>query len=394
MANPVEMENLSRLLSGSNFSNVRLGLKILEEQPEYIKNQLNPLAVLRNFLNGRSKEEANLIKTATHLILQHLSEKEIKEIDKRFYPFTRRHSAINWLDYEKYVNVYKAHAKEYEPFILGNANYMKVYSEFIECLVEQYEQPVLAYGFMQKLIEREPKDDDSWVVYVDLMINYLFYEGLYITENEVKRVIRYLNKLVDAIPGFNYLYYNLLGITYELYADDLEKAKHYYRKVLEISPDHDGAMNNLAVILYSKEEDFEGAYKLAKKAYEIAPEDEHNIDTYACVLFYGYQKIALAEELLRQIQEITNGHDHSMTVLGELLEQKGELNEAQQWYLKGLEISPNDEYKLLKYAQFLQHKMKNDSEALVQYKKLLSLNKGHAEAIEMSEQILKERLNR
>jgi Tfp pilus assembly protein PilF len=85
-----------------------------------------------------------------------------------------------------------------------------------------------------------------------------------------------------------------------VYADagDPEKAGEMYRRAVEMDPDDDGVLNNLAFFLIDREVDVAEGLRLACRALEICPDNPDYLDTQG----WGYFKQGRCEEALAVLE--------------------------------------------------------------------------------------------
>lgn len=85
------------------------------------------------------------------------------------------------------------------------------------------------------------------------------------------------------------------------------EAVQAYRRLLELNPDHVGALNNLAYLLMNQSSGQAEAVTLAKRAYELSPTDADIMDTYAETLI---------------LQQTPEAYETAKTLLNQAIQQK------------------------------------------------------------------------
>lgn len=368
---PKEIQNLAALLSSPVEENMILGMELLKQHPEHCKDLIAPLMLIRHFMESYEGEQVEQWQAEIGVMLNtYLSPKAIKKYDQHFliFQWVRQHFSKRWTEFQRYLVLFEEQFDVYEPYLLDNSNYLQRYHELAEYLRRQYKKPAYAFPYMKKVMRLRPEDPNLKIAYVDLMINSLFLKNLYL--EETNRVLQELKSLANIYPSYAYQYYHLMGIVYDIYVLDKERAKKYYYQCLDLYPAHESAMNNLANILYKFDGDYKEARRLAEKAVELE-EDIHHLDTLACIEYYGFGNIEKAENLLKQLMQINQKHHPSITLMGELMEQKGLYGEARIWYERGLKLKSNSEYKLIGLVDLLFFKQNDWDEALKQVRKLL-----------------------
>jgi tetratricopeptide (TPR) repeat protein len=119
----------------------------------------------------------------------------------------------------------------------------------------------------------------------------------------------------------------------------LERQKKYgpaeaeFRKVLEINPQNDGALNYLGYMLADRGERLEEARDLIRKALEIQPDNGAYLDSMGWVNF-RLNKLDEAERNLRESIEKINGDATVYDHLGDVYLKQGKIKDAiAQWQL-------------------------------------------------------------
>jgi Tfp pilus assembly protein PilF len=390
-----ELENLAALLASPVYENVALGMELIKQHLEHSKDLLAPLMLIRHFMEDYEAEELEQWQAEVGVLLNtYIDAKTIKKYDQHFsvFQWVRQHFSKRWTEFQRYLMLFEEHFEIYEPYILDNANYLQRYHELAEYLRRQYKKPAYAFPYMKKVMRLRPEDPNLKIAYVDLMINSLFLKNLYL--EETNRVIQELEDLAKIYPSYAYQYYHLIGIVYDIYVIDKEEAKKYYHQCLDLYPAHESSMNNLANILYKFDGDYDAARKLARKAVELE-QDIHHLDTLACIEFYGYGRIEKAKSLLEELMLISMKHHPSLTLMGELMEAKGQYGEARIWYERGLKLKSNSEYKLIQLTELLFFKLNDWEESLSCVRKLLKYHPNNSYGKMLKRRILeKNRLNK
>ena len=131
-------------------------------------------------------------------------------------------------------------------------------------------------------------------------------------------------------------YINLGGIYYE--NNELELAVSNYKKVLEISPDHPIASNNLAMLLLKSQDGLEQALLLAKQLKKRYPENPFIDDT----LGWAYYHAGDYEKALELLTAASNRRSNSPTIqfhLAMTLFKHGNIDGAHQALLDAFAIA-------------------------------------------------------
>lgn len=385
-----ELENLNRLLGSSDASNIRLGLELLEQHPENARASLIPLVVLSQFEVSYYEEEAQANKNLAKKLLHEHTPKQLRQQHIQnllVFKSVDEYRNLRWTEFFGQLQQFEQNIELYEPFILNNITINHIYYDLAMHLKGKYKKYGLAIGYLKKIL---PFNSDAARIktdYVDILINDLFDKDLYL--EEAPNVITELKDLMNYYPSFNHQYYNLIGLVYDLYVIDKEKAKAAYRESIRLNPKNCGALNNLANILFKVDQKTEEAYELVKAALKVDRKSEHYLDTKAYIELKGLNNPKKAEKTFRQIMKFCQNHHASLTGLGEALEAQGQYEEALEWYEKGLKIRKKSEFKLTKIADLLYQKLDRAEEALVYYKKIIRSYPENEYAKAMKKEIVK-----
>jgi tetratricopeptide (TPR) repeat protein len=106
-----------------------------------------------------------------------------------------------------------------------------------------------------------------------------------------------------------------------MYADagDLARAEECYRRAVEIDPDDDRALNDLAYYLIDRDIDIAEGLRLAGRALEIFPDNPGYLDTQG----WGYYKLGRCEEaleVLKRAWDLTPYYSHGIHSHKEVVE--------------------------------------------------------------------------
>jgi tetratricopeptide (TPR) repeat protein len=98
-----------------------------------------------------------------------------------------------------------------------------------------------------------------------------------------------------------------------IYADagDRKRAEECYRRAVEIDPDDDRGLNDLAYYLIDNDIDVDEGLRLAGRALEISPDNPGYLDTEG----WGYYKLGRSNEaleVLRRAWDLTPYYSHGI----------------------------------------------------------------------------------
>ncbi len=147
---------------------------------------------------------------------------------------------------------------------------------------------------------------------------------------QVNQILQFQAKNVSALF--------LLGAIY-LDSGEKEKAKENFRKVLALEPDHDESLNSLAYVYAEEGVNLDEAFKMAKRAVELDPANGAYHDTLGWVLFKKGLNTQALMALQRALNYVTDPviYEH----IGEVYQTTGEPSLARKFWLKSLELDPD-----------------------------------------------------
>ncbi|MBC8205153.1 tetratricopeptide repeat protein [bacterium] len=123
--------------------------------------------------------------------------------------------------------------------------------------------------------------------------------------------------------------------------DSAGLAAEAYETALKIVPDDPLVLNNYAYLLAEKNLRLDNAYTMSAKSLESAPDNPSYLDTMGWILF-RMGELDQAEVYIRRALEIDSNPEIYLH-LGEILMAKGSESEAVQAFKKGLEQDPDNE---------------------------------------------------
>ncbi|KAL4509420.1 hypothetical protein ABPG72_018351 [Tetrahymena utriculariae] len=221
---------------------------------------------------------------------------------------------------------------------------------FIEYEYQHYE---LFTQYLDKSLGLDPKDTYCQNMYGKYYKN--------IKDNQ-KKAKEYFEKMQDLDPNYGELYFNLA------YAeeDDMEKKKKFYKKQIEINPQHSMSINNLGVI-YDNDDNKEEALNFFQMAFSINQNDEVSSLNISCI-FYDLKQYDQALEQCKITLNLDPNNSKTYKLQGDIYSDRNEHRKAIQNYLKAIE---NDSSKTYLYKNIDQEyeQLNELKEALKYYQK-------------------------
>lgn len=195
-------------------------------------------------------------------------------------------------------------------------------------------------------------------------------------QEHLERFRTYLFKAIAIKEEF--FYYTLLGVSY-IRTRDYSLAEQYLRRALQLNPDDDEALYNLAEL--KKNRAPEEAAELYKKSLAIDPEYALAYRGLAEV-YLETDRFAEAEHLLRRSLQLDASSAHcwlAHTLLGELLERKRKVKAARAALERGAELGKR-EFRAQAALAWFYEDHGTLKQAAYAYRKCLELNPENARA--------------
>jgi tetratricopeptide (TPR) repeat protein len=166
-----------------------------------------------------------------------------------------------------------------------------------------------------------------------------------LTYKKLNDSVNELNTYKEGLKRVNNPEYSLklmlaLGAAYERNGD-FDLAVEIFRKIIDKDPENTQALNYLGYIWADKGENLEYAKELIERALKIEPDNGAFLDSYGWV-FYRLGNFEEALKYLQKAGELSSDYiiyDH----LGDAFDALGDMENAQLWWNKALELSPENE---------------------------------------------------
>ena len=144
---------------------------------------------------------------------------------------------------------------------------------------------------------------------------------------------------------------------------DFTRAEQYYQRAIESSRENPSILGNFAKFLFKNRQDFIRAESLFKKALEIDPNHPNNLINYASFVKKIHHKFEFAQVLYQRVLEMEPGNAVALSNFANLLalqsdpldshpENIARLRQAKALYVQALESAPNQKARR-NYAIFL-----------------------------------------
>ena len=164
-------------------------------------------------------------------------------------------------------------------------------------------------------------------------------------------------------------------------SDNLDSAKKYYSKAIELKHDYAEAYLNMGT-LYAYEKDVENSIKSYEKAIELKPDNKNN--AYSCIvlgyLYYGKENYSKGDAYFGKIVEYMEDKAEANFGLGLFYYQDMEdIDKAIEYYKKAIELKPD--YAAAYTHMGVAYADKDDYDKALEYhKKAVELDSNYAAA--------------
>ncbi|MCP4443166.1 MAG: hypothetical protein GY810_30020 [Aureispira sp.] len=365
-----EIENLTQMLISPDTRNAELALELLQQQSHYIEGLVVPLTILTKL--SKNEHLQALANVVLHL---KYTTKIIREWEQPLEVFEAAQNAkiLNWARFYKLLQYYEKNREFYEPILLNHPEYTPYFEGVAMALMRTFKQYQLAYVYFQKVREKPEFSLQAKFYLAEMIYRYFLPEGKYL--EEAPKILEILRVVQTHRPPNAERFWHVMGTICELYTDDIEQAKAYYEQVLQIEPDFEQSSFNLARIYFVNEQNYIAAQAILKK---LVAKHARNVDYWfllAQVEWEGFHNLDQAEAIFQNILKLSrNKHPQTSMSLGDLYIQKGSYTDTLRYYKMALAQHPNDIQKLLKFADFQYHQLKDTAEASRFYNKVLDLD--------------------
>lgn len=129
-------------------------------------------------------------------------------------------------------------------------------------------------------------------------------------------------------PGENETTWFLLGAIFER-QEKFDRAEEYFRRVLEVNPQHAATLNYLGYMLAERGERLEEAAALVERALEQEPHNGHYLDSLGWA-YFRMERYEEAERYLRRAVERAGREPVILSHLGDLFYRTGRIQQAAQ----------------------------------------------------------------
>lgn len=358
-----ELENLSRLLLSPDDTSVELGLELL-------KNNKTAVPMLRRelVLIWQLHEEPIFRNSMEEMLQSKYGEKQLSVWKKGFAIFTELPSIYRYtLRVQELIKAHENVRMDYEQLIARNPSYSLSYYSLAYRLHRRLEKHLdIAELYYRIVLKANPKHEDA-----------LFYLAFLLDKSEKgyqEALELYLK--VESINPKATATLNNIGLIYDN-TNQFDLAYSYYNKALKLKPKTTIYMRNLANLCTTRMEN--AAYKkqakdLLLQLIEMEPRLASNWNSWADYLWNVEKEYDAAEEAYLKGLEIAPDDPLLVGNLGELyIDIQKKYDEGFELYKRSLELK-NSAYRLVTMITLLVHHYKNYSLAKTYYKQLLQLS--------------------
>lgn len=198
-------------------------------------------------------------------------------------------------------------------------------------LAEDYEKSI---KYFNRLTSMADSIIDGWL---NLGLAYRLSDTLLEKETAVyENGVKYMKTTTDS-AGIYFAH----GVTLERHGK-FDAAVEMFEKVIALQPGHSQALNYLGYMLADKGVRLDYARDLIERALAILPESGAYLDSYGWVLFRLGEKENALDQLL-QAYDYVNDDPTIIEHIGDVYEALGDTVNAEQYWRKALEFSPENE---------------------------------------------------
>ncbi len=185
----------------------------------------------------------------------------------------------------------------------------------------------------------------------------------------------YYRKTIEYDARYAVAYNNLANVLKE--RGRVDESISYYRKAIELQPETAMFHYNLGVT-YQEQKQFGHAVDSYRNALKFDPENKKILTMLAGALQEtgkggGTADLQEAERILRGMVSADGSDVVSLTNLGKVLQDLGNLSEALARFQKALELSPDFDEAHFSMAFLLQH-MEKYEDAIAHYRRVIAIN--------------------
>lgn len=172
-------------------------------------------------------------------------------------------------------------------------------------------------------------------------LRFVLYQGVILSQSRrFAEAIDYYRRILASEPTNEVALFNL-GAAYER-TGRYDEAETEFRKLIRLSPNHDGALNYLGFMFADRGVKLKEAESLIKRALKNRPNTGAYLDSYAWVMYkMGKYKKALEyqEKAIKAESNEAELFDH----LGDIYAALNDSVKAKESWRRALELSPDDE---------------------------------------------------
>ncbi len=191
-----------------------------------------------------------------------------------------------------------------------------------------------------------------------------------------------LHKAGSLIGAEDFHGHYLVGISY-LSIDSLETARRFLNRALELEPDDEGTLLNLANIA-ERTKSYEEAERYLRKLYEQKPDDPTICNFYGYLLAEMGKDLDRAEALIRKALEKEPTNGYYIDSLGWVLYRRGDYGQAVTELEKASKLVDGDPV-ILEHLGDAYRALKRYHEALAAYEQSEAISGGNSSIIEKIE---------
>lgn len=231
-------------------------------------------------------------------------------------------------------------------------------------------QPDTALMYYEQAIGLEPDDYRNYLALFFAASSRFRLEGVAVIELTDEQKTTLLEQAADRVSADDFNAAYVLGISFQS-VDQLRHAKKFFARALELQPDDDRILLNLASVM-ERMGDYREAEPLLVKLHAMRPNDPTVCNFYGYLLALMNSKLDQAEQLIRTALKHEPNNGYYMDSLGWVFYKKGEYAKAVVELERASRLVEDDPV-ILEHLGDAYRSLQRFQEAVAAYEKSLGL---------------------
>lgn len=333
--NSMAWDDLNQYLCSPDAANVELALTLLENNPRATPQAAAGLTLLNQF--GEAAQQAR----ARVLLNSYLSRQAVAQWEQPLRVFAPTSGeTMNWLAFNRWIQLYEMQRHEYEEFILQNPLFIKHYFRLLQSLVHEFKQWAVAFQYAERLLVRQPDNLEARLYWVDALLFHYFPRGEKL--DLVEDAQQWIHRVEQAHPRAAGVAAYRLGLVATHYLPDVAEACRQYERAIQNGLQYPHRTEALAAVgrYYAQQSDWTRAKYYLEQAQQ---EDnaKHINEWLGLVYWQGYGQTEEAITLLKRACAFDLHLVEARLWLGQLYQSLGQRHNAQLYLEQALRLAPD-----------------------------------------------------